>query len=88
MAPSGWMGKYMNLPQTRRPTFETGDQVRVVPGTKTLTDNIILDGESFGVVAWASDKMVHVDDDLNGRIRVAHEDLILIQPADKNSEGA
>lgn len=79
MTTQGRMMKYMGLPPNRKPIFKVGDAVRPVPGAKTLTDPTILDGESYGIIALVFDRIIHVDDDLNGRIHLAPEDLILIK---------
>ncbi|WP_334029659.1 hypothetical protein [Alteromonas sp. P256] len=74
--------KYMGLPPDKKKILKVGDAVRPVPGARTLTDPTILDGDSYGKVALVFDRMVHVDDDLNGRIHLAPEDLILITAAE------
>ncbi|GEA08511.1 hypothetical protein KUL42_32720 [Alteromonas sp. KUL42] len=59
-----------------------GDAVRPIPGARTLTEPTILDGKSYGKVAIVFERIIHVDDDLNGRIHLAPEDLILITAAE------
>ena len=53
-----------------------------MPGARTLTESTILDGKSYGQVAIVFERIIHVDDDLNGRIHLAPEDLILITAAE------
>ena len=82
MSAQGRMMKYMGLPPTRKKIFKVGDAVRPMPGARTLTEPTILDGNSYGKVAIVFERIIHVDDDLNGRIHLAPEDLILITAAE------
>ncbi|TKB03927.1 hypothetical protein E5672_07510 [Alteromonas portus] len=82
MSTQGRMMKYMGLPPTRKKIFKVGDAVRPMPGARTLTEPTILDGKSYGKVAIVFERIIHVDDDLNGRIHLAPEDLILITAAE------
>ena len=75
MNPYGRMFRYMKMPPGRGITFKVGDAVRPVPGAKSLTDNITFDGTSYAIVKIVSPDMIHIDDDLNGRCRLAPEDL-------------
>jgi hypothetical protein len=68
------MNTFMRLPPSAI-NLKVGDEVNPVPGARDIDRKVIFTGDSYAKVAEIIGSVILIDDDLNGRCRVALETI-------------